>query len=115
MTATVHKENEATAGVRESIPERDFSIDEFCRLKNWSRSRYFKARRQGRGPVETRYPGSNMVRITPQARRDFDAEMDNWQRSEDAQLEQQRREERARRLGKIAAKSEHHVSKTRIR
>ena len=69
----------------------DLTIQEFCDLKNLSRSSYFKIRRAGNGPAEIRPPGTDIIRITPAAARDWEVRMVELGKSKQAQLERQRR------------------------
>ena len=85
------------------------TIIEFCTSERISKSLYFKLKRAGRGPREMR-PGGNVVRISPQARRDWRAEMEAEAQTKDAVLERQRRVEQRRAAGKAAAESPTHVS-----
>ena len=101
--------------------ELPLSINELCKLERISRSKYMAMRRAGLGPAETRYPDITLpdgrikqnktIRITPQARRDWHEKLAEWQNSAAAQLEQARASERAKLLGKLATKSEQHISK----
>jgi hypothetical protein len=92
------------------MDEPSFSIAEFCRAEKLSETFYYKLRRMGLGPRETRFPGSNLVRISTRARRDWHVMVDKWTEENAAQLarEQELRVEQARRAGKVAAASELH-------
>jgi hypothetical protein len=94
------------------LEERSLTLDEFCAVENLCMASYFKARRLGNGPQELRIPGTNIVRITPEARREWHRRMAEQAQSEQAQLEERRRQEAARRAAKAAAASPLHVSKT---
>jgi hypothetical protein len=94
-----------------SLDERSLTLDEFCAVEKLCMASYFKARRLGNGPQELRIPGTNIVRITPEARRDWHRRMAEQAQSEQAQLEERRRQEAARRAAKAAAASPRHVSK----
>jgi hypothetical protein len=95
------------------IDEYDSSvtIPEFCRRERISLSSYHKQKRRGLGPEELRIPGSNIVRITLRARREWHARMAELAQQHAALLEQQRRVELARVKGKAAAQSPLHVSR----
>jgi hypothetical protein len=47
------------------VGEASKTIDEFCEAERISRAKYFKLRKDGRGPAELRL--DSVVRITPQA------------------------------------------------
>jgi hypothetical protein len=90
--------------------ERARTIREFCRIKNISPSSYFKMRRLGYGPDETRVPGTAIVRISPQAERDWDQRIKELREGQAAALEEERRRGQAQQAGRIAARSPLHVS-----
>lgn len=77
----------------------DLTIEEFCKLKNLSRSSYFKIRREGNGPAEIRPPGTEIIRITLAAVREWEARMIELGKSKQAQLERQRRSAQRRAAG----------------
>jgi hypothetical protein len=92
---------------------RTLTRQEFCALERMSLSTYAKLRRLGRGPDEVRFPGMAFTRITPQARAEWHARIEEWRKSEAAELEKKRRSAIAKRAGERAAKSPLHVSKKR--
>jgi hypothetical protein len=97
----------STAG--SSLERIAFTIPEFCFRNSISRPTYHRLRDEGRGPVEMRI-GLNLIRITVAAERD-------WQRAMQeprADLEALNTE-RAVRAGVAGAKSDRHVSKSRLR
>jgi hypothetical protein len=51
------------------------TIAEFCKKKKISRAKYFELRRKGRGPREQR--DGRWVRISPEAERDWDRELES--------------------------------------
>jgi len=93
------------------LGDRALSIDEFCATENICPATYYKLKRQGFGPAELRLPGTNIIRVTPEARRAWHALMAEQAQSEQAQLEERRRQEGARRAALAAALSPRHVSK----
>jgi hypothetical protein len=97
------------------IDEPSMTIDEFCFSERWSRATFFKMQRLGVAPPTYRLPGTNIVRISARARREWREHMEKFAQEEAAQQERERRADHARRAGQAAARSEHHVSKTRKR
>jgi hypothetical protein len=100
-------------GLKADDQERSWTISEFCALEGISTTSYHKARKEGNGPAELRLPGMSLVRITPEARREWHDRMAKLQEAEDAQRERDRRSEASRRAGRKAALSSRHVSKVR--
>jgi hypothetical protein len=92
----------------QEINRPDLTIQEFCDLKNLSRSSYFKIRRAGNGPAEIRPPGTDIIRITPAAVRDWDIRMVELGKSKQAQLERQRRSALRRAAGKASSRKRRH-------
>lgn len=93
------------------VPSRSLTRAQFCELENMSLSTFHKLKRAGNGPAETHFPGMTFARITPEARREWHARMEEWRKSDAAKLEQQRRIAVARAAGKKAIESPLHVSK----
>jgi hypothetical protein len=89
----------------------DETIGQYCDRKHISRATFHKQQRLGIGPKLTRYPHSNMVRISRKASRENDALIAELAQQEDAKLERQRRVEQASAAGKAAALSPRHVSR----
>ena len=87
------------------------TIKEFCRDEKISRCTFHKMQRLGLGPVELRIPGTNVVRITAMARREWHQRMAELAQHEAARIEQARRVELAREAGRAAARSALHVSR----
>ena len=94
--------------------EPSMTINEFLAVERISRSSYYKMRDHGYGPAETLVPGSTIIRITARARRKWHARLEEWGRSEAAELERERRAEQRRAAGKNAAASPQHVSRRQI-
>ena len=90
---------------------RSYTIAEFCQLEHIDQQTYRKLRRLGLGPVETRPPGTALVRISPDARRDWHARMHERQQTQQAKLERERRRQQAIEAGKRSAASPKHISK----
>jgi hypothetical protein len=61
--------------------EHALTIRQFCILENVAVATYYKMRRLGHGPDEMRIPGTALVRITQQARRDWHARIGELGRS----------------------------------
>jgi hypothetical protein len=91
--------------------EPAFSIRAFCSIERIATATYYKMRRRGYGPDETRVPGTRLVRITQQARSEWHARMRELRNSQEAELEAARRHAQAAAAGKRAAQSPLHVSK----
>jgi hypothetical protein len=84
-----------------------YTIPEFCFRNNISRPTYHRLRAEGRGPVEMRI-GLNTIRITADAERDWQRQMQQPQRDVET-----RAVERAVKAGGAAVKSSKHVSNRR--
>jgi hypothetical protein len=91
--------------------DRSLTIAEFCALERISKAAYYGLRGRGLGPEEFRPPGTSIVRITAQARREWHARIGEAQKSQAAELEVARRSAQAAEAGRIAAQSPAHVSK----
>jgi len=94
--------------------EPSMTINEFLAVERISRSSYYKMRDHGYGPAETRVPGTEIIRISARARREWHARLEERARSEAAELERERRASQRRAAGKIAAASPKHVSRRPI-
>ena len=88
---------------KETCEDDSRTIGEFCDIEGISRSTYFKMRRLGFGPDETRVPGTKIVRITPETHRKWRARMQALAHEEAAKLEAQRRRTQAAVAGKLSA------------
>jgi hypothetical protein len=91
--------------------ERSFTINQFCALENISRATFFKLGRRRLGPELLRVPGTNVVRITGDARRRWHQRLADLSQQEAATLEHHRRVALASRAGRAAAMSPRHISK----
>ena len=90
------------------------SIAEFCRIEKISKATYYKLKRLGIGPRERRLPRTRVTRITPEARREWRARMEQHDVEAAAAKEFERRAVQASHAGKLAAKSPLHISKRRV-
>jgi hypothetical protein len=95
--------------------ERSYTIQRFCEVEDFSEAKYHELQRLGLGPQETRIPHSNIVRITPEARRAWHQRLHELAQTEEAQLERRRRSELSSIAGKRAAASPLHISNRRRR
>jgi hypothetical protein len=86
------------------------TIRQFCLHENMSPASFYKMRKLGFGPAEMVVPGTEIIRITPKARREWRAMLEDRSRTEAAVLERKRRAEQRRTAGKTAAASPMHVS-----
>jgi hypothetical protein len=99
--------NDARLG-EQSLHQPSYSILQFCRAEGISKPTYFQLRAKGLGPAELRYPGMRIVRITHQARLDWQRKMANLagKHAEETRATA----ERLRAQANNAAKSRRHVS-----
>jgi hypothetical protein len=99
------------------IEERDWTPQEWRVRKRISKSTHIKLKKAGLAPEETvlTLPGFNLVRITPQARADWDRKIAELRQSKEAALESARRQAQVEAAGRLAAQSPNHVSKNRAR
>jgi hypothetical protein len=89
------------------------SITDFCYLEGISTYTYYeRLRPRGLTPKETRFPGLQLVKISPQARADWHKQLDQVDIQEEIAREFERRSDLASKAGKIAAASPlHHRAK----
>jgi hypothetical protein len=83
------------------------TIQQFCDVENISLASYYAIRRKGHAPTELRVPGTDIIRITPEAHADWRARMAEFAVSEEAALERQRRVAQRSAAGKRAALARH--------
>ena len=88
-----------------------FSLPEFCIRNKISKSKLFKLFRENRGPRFMLY--GHHKRISIEAEREWRAAMEAYSVSKAGRLELERRKQHSTQAGKIAAKSEHHISARR--
>jgi hypothetical protein len=95
------------------IEERDWTPQEWRVRKHFSKSTHLKLKKAGLAPEEevVMLPGFNLVRITPQARRDWERKIAALRQSKEAELESARRQVQVETAGRLAAQSPNHVSK----
>lgn len=79
------------------------TIQQFCELEGLSPSSYYKMRRDGYGPDEIRVPGTEIIRITPEAHRAWRERMAKLSQSQASDLERKRRASQRRAAGLISA------------
>ncbi len=92
-------------------PDRSMSVAEFCAAESISLTTYYKLKNAGRGPVEERFKGMALVRISAKAREEWHRANEAWSKTKAAKLEDQRRTLLAKVAGELAALSPKHVSK----
>jgi hypothetical protein len=85
--------------------DRSISIGEFCLLEGFSLGYFYKLKKLGLAPKILHPPGTQIFRITAQARRDWHSRMEKEGQTKAAKQEAQRRTELGRRAGKAAAAS----------
>jgi hypothetical protein len=99
------------------IEERDWTPQEWRVRKHISKSTHLKLKKAGLAPEEevVVLPGFKLVRITPQARRDWQRKIAELRQSKEAALESARRQAQVESAGRLAAQSPNHISKNRAR
>jgi hypothetical protein len=97
------------------IEERDWTPQEWRARKHFSKSTHLKLKKAGLAPEEevVVLPGFKLVRITPQARRDYERKIAELRQSKEAALESARRQAQVELAGRLAAQSPNHVSRAR--
>jgi hypothetical protein len=95
--------------------ERSLTISEFCEAEGFSTAKYHELQRKGLGPQELRFPGSQIVRITPTARLAWHAQMHALAQTQEGERERERRRKIASNASKYAVASPNHVSKKKVR
>jgi hypothetical protein len=91
--------------------EASLTIQELCRAEKFSPAYYYKLKKRGLAPVETRI--GSIIRITPEARREWHARHVKAAQTEAAQLEAARKHAQTVAAGKAAARSSRHVNARR--
>lgn len=94
------------------VIEPSYTIPQFCAAEQISTPTYYNLKKLGLAPKEMRGP-LNIVRISHQARLDFQRRME--QPSEEANKRAEKARAKSRRAAKNAIKSPTHVSNTRRR
>jgi hypothetical protein len=95
--------------------EPSYTIDELCAVEGICNAKYYQLRKKGLGPQELRFPGSRIVRITAEARREWHARMNDLAQTQEAQIERERLHVITSISGKKAAASALHVYRQRQR
>jgi hypothetical protein len=95
--------------------EASYTITDFCLLEKFSEATYHNLKKKGFGPAEMRAPGTRIVRITAQARRDWQERMQKLALT--PQIAEQKRKEAVHtsKGGKIAAASLKHSCRAKAR
>jgi hypothetical protein len=78
--------------------EATMTVDQFCEFENISRASFFKMLRNGTGPSVLRVPNTRILRVTAQARREWERRA---QEKSNSEAGNERRIEVARRAGKV--------------
>jgi hypothetical protein len=97
--------------IHDPRPDRALSIRDFCKVEAMSVSSFYKMRKLGVGPREEQVPGTTIIRITPEARRDWHAMLAARQATQAAKLESERRDAHSKTAARAAARSPNHISK----
>ena len=87
---------------------RSLSIADFCVVEDMGEVKYFKMRNLGFGPDEMRTPGSNQVRISPEARTRWHKKLEKLANSPQVKRDKRKLVERGRNAGKAAVQSSRH-------
>jgi hypothetical protein len=93
------------------MTDRWLTIAQFAETVQICEATYFKLKRQGLGPEETRF--GHVVRISPDALREWRQRMREMQETKAARLEAARRTAHSRAAGKLAVASPRHISNQR--
>jgi hypothetical protein len=89
------------------------TLQEFCKAEKICLASYYKMKKRGYAPVEIRVPGTKIIRITPEARRQWHAMLAALAQSDAVKLEKERAREASVAAGKAAAASPRHVNARR--
>ena len=93
--------------IQDDLQQPSKTIPQFCEAENLSASSYFKLKRLGLGPDEMRFPGTEIVRITPEAHRAWRERMTELSQTKQAELERQRRVAQRRDAGLASSRKRH--------
>jgi hypothetical protein len=93
--------------------EPSFKIADFCKAEGISLATYHKMRKAGHGPQEMRVPNTTIVRITPEARKEWHERLKQLAATPSAMKFRRKIETRARNAGKAAIASPKHPSRSR--
>jgi hypothetical protein len=94
--------------------EASLTLREFCEVEKICLASYYKMRKRGHAPVETRIPGTTIIRITPEARRQWHQMLTAIAQSDAARLEAARKHAASVIAGRAAAASPLHVNARRL-
>jgi hypothetical protein len=108
VTKTPHIDQVATLGVVEA----SMTLKQFCGAEQMCPGSYFKMRAKGLAPVEIRVPGTRIIRITAESRREWHRMLAALAQSREARLEAERQRAQSVKAGKAAAASPRHVNAT---
>lgn len=95
--------------------EQSLTIRTFCKLEDISLPTYYKLRKAGYGPEEMRVPETAIVRISPEAHREWRERIKNLSNSPQVQKERRALSRHGKRAGAAAAKSPKHISRPEVR
>jgi hypothetical protein len=95
---------------RPELLQRSMTLNEFCLVEGISQYSYFKMRKLGYGPRELRVPGTDILRITHEARAEWHERLQSKEVQEIVRQEHERRVKWSRRAGKLSLESPDHIS-----
>src|SRR5262249_27203570 len=92
--------------------ERSLTIQQFCFLESIGKNTFYKMKRRGTAPEIYYVPvgSATLPRISAQAHRDWRAKLKTLRVSEAGELLAQRKQAQTAQAGKLAARSQLHVS-----
>jgi hypothetical protein len=90
--------------IQDDLDKQSKTIPQFCEIENMSASFFYKMKKLGYGPAVLHVPGTEFVRITPEAHAEWRARMLALNASKEAELERQRRVAQRRDAGLSAAR-----------
>jgi predicted DNA-binding transcriptional regulator AlpA len=91
------------------------SVPELCNRVGISQTTYYKNRAAGHGPREMRMPGSSIVRISPEARREWYAYLEQLAATEEVEQDRKQRIAKTSQAGRTGAASPAHHCRRRER
>jgi hypothetical protein len=90
--------------------QRALTIEQFCYAENISAYTYHRLQKLGWGPVETRIPGTDVIRISVEERAAWHKRLASREAQERLRKERERRAVLQKRKGDLAAQSPTHIS-----
>jgi hypothetical protein len=90
---------------------RAMTREEWAASKSISIATYHNLKKRGLAPEELEVPGTNLIRITAKADREWEARMRELAATDEHKRERERRSATARIAGRLAAQSPRHVSR----